>query len=133
MKIVIPSDYVKVGTNIKEGDKVKLLDEGEWGTLTGKDGTEKKVLNFRLQMADGSVKGYTMNKTTQRKMIEAFGNESENWMNKPLIAHTPEQLSFGRLMKILVLVPQEWKGEKNVPVKDLPEEDEPEEEEDDEY
>lgn len=46
-------------------------------------------------------------------MIEELGDDSENWVDIPLRAKIIEQLSFGKLTKILVLEPN---VKKEIPV-----------------
>lgn len=117
MKISIPSSYVRAGENIKDGDIVKLLDEGEYKDIKGTDGKIKKVLQFQLELPNGEIKTYTMNITTQRELISAFGDDSKNWIGKPLKANIVKQVSFGKMTNVLILVPA---GELSVKDKDIP-------------
>ena len=110
MKIDIPSDYVKAKENIRNGDIIRLLDEGKWNELEDKrSGKVKKVLTFQMELMSGDVKIYTMNKTTMRNMIRGFGtNDSKQWMNKNLKAHIVKQMAFGKLTDVLILTPESW-------------------------
>ncbi|KKK70356.1 hypothetical protein LCGC14_2924790 [marine sediment metagenome] len=74
MRVIIPSNYVKAGQNIKQNDKVTLVDEGTWGVMQNADGKEKKVLQFKMKIVTGELKQYTMNNSTMRIMIDVFGD-----------------------------------------------------------
>ena len=113
MKIEIPSDFIKTGINIHHGERVVLLDEGEYREIKGSDGKKKKVLQFQLQLSNGEVKIYTMNITTQRGLILAFGEDSKNWIDKVLEVNILKQLAFGKMIDVLVLLPTT--GEKKMP------------------
>ena len=105
MKIEIESSFIKAGVNIQDGEIVQLLDEGEYKTIKGSDGKSKEVLQFQLQLSSGEVKTYTMNITTQREMISAFGDDSKEWIGKKLKANIVKQLAFGKMTNVLVLTP----------------------------
>ena len=107
MEIEYPSDYVKVNKNIKNGDIVKLLDEGKYETKEI-GGERKKLLKFDMELADGSGKIYTMNKTTQQNLIEAWGQDSKEWIGKELKAWVKQQMSFGKEIDVLILTPKDW-------------------------
>jgi len=108
MKIDIPSDFVKAGQNIKQGDLVQLLDEGKWRDFTGADGKTRKVLNFQMQLENGDVKGYTMNKTTMRILTGEYGDDTKKWMQRDLKAHVVTQMAFGKMISVLILTPPYW-------------------------
>ena len=124
MRIDIPTNFVKAGINIKDGDIVKLLDEGKWDTMTGQDGKTKQVLKFEMKLADGETKTYTMNNTTIRNLTQEWGQDSKDWMRKELKVHLLAQMAFGKMIKVLILTPPDWKEatmeESNLPEEEIP-------------
>lgn len=130
MKIIIDSKYVKPGENINKGDLVKIKDEGKY-----RDGKFGPQLEFQLEMSDGKIKSYTPNTQTQVNLKTEFGDDSSNWIDKPLKAWVYEQIKKGEVKMQLILTPEDWsepvKGqgpkvdptfnqEKEVDVRDIP-------------
>lgn len=110
MKIEIETSFVKAGVNVNQGDIIKLLDEGEYKIIkVGENQEAKKVLQFQAQLPDGQVKTYTMNVTTQKNLIQEWSKDSKTWMNKPLKVWVVSQMSFGKMIKVLILTPEDWK------------------------
>jgi len=68
------------------------------------DGKPKEVLQFQLQTPT-EVLTYTMNITTQREMIKAFGDDSKKWVGQLLKANIVKQMAFGKMTDVLVLTP----------------------------
>ena len=109
MKAKIYSSYVKANENIFNGDIVRIANEGEYGTIKTKEGSKKEVMKFDLELANGEIKEYTMNNMTTKNLVKAYGDETRNWVNKPLKAWIVQQLAFGDMMDILILAPKDWK------------------------
>lgn len=103
MKIKIDSLYLKAGVNVKDGDKIVLLDEGKYNpTKFG------KALNFKVRLEDGEEKIYTANATTQKNLINEFGDDSANWKDKTLKAWVVRQVVKGKMTNVLYLTPENW-------------------------
>ena len=142
MKIVIKSTYVKANEDVKAGDIVKLLDEGNYKNVEIQ-GKRKEVLQFQLELPNGEAKTYSMNVTTQKNLIEEWGDDSRIWVEKPLKVWIEKQLSFGKRINVLILTPEDWTnptkeetGEEIPTVEDEerePERDEPVPEEEQDY
>ena len=116
MEIIIQSKYVKPNENVKNGDKVKIKDEGNY--KPGKFGPQ---LEFKLELSDGSVKTYTPNTQTQINLKQEFGSDSKTWIDKPLKAWVFESIKGGDVKLQLVLTPESWdKAVKKNPKDELP-------------
>lgn len=109
MKAKIYSSYVKANENIFNGDIVKITDEGKYAELKTKDGKSKEVMKFNLELKSGEVKEYTMNNTTAKNMVRAYGEETKKWIKKELKAWVVQQMSFGEMIDVLILSPKDWK------------------------
>lgn len=121
MEIIIPSSFVKAGVNIKDGDVVQLITEGEWKEIKGVDGKSKKVLQFEMMLPNREVKTYTMNNTTIRQMSDSLGTDSKAWVKVPLRANIVKIQAFGKLTDLLTLSPageEEEQTEEEIPVID---------------
>ena len=108
MLIQKPTNFVKAGVNIKSGDIVRLLTEGEWKEIKSPDNKTKKVLQFEMSLPSKEIKTYTMNNTTIDNLSVAYGEDSKNWMNKDLRANVVKQMAFGKPTNVLILTPPEW-------------------------
>ena len=107
MEIIIPSSFVKAGINVKDGDVVELLTEGEWKEIKGMDGKPKKVLQFEMKLANREVRTYTMNNTTMKGLVEELGSNSKKWVKVPLRANVVKIQAFGKLTDLLTLSAKE--------------------------
>lgn len=107
MKIEIPTAFVKANENIKAGDVVKLKSEGEYKDIKTSDDKTKQVLQFDLELPGGEIKTYSMNVTTQKNLISAYGDDSKKWIDKELKAWIEKQLSFGKRINVLILTPKD--------------------------
>ncbi len=120
MEINIPTSFIKAGENVKQGDVIKLLTEGEYKDITGQDGKIKKVLQFSVELEDGEEKTYTMNTTTQKNLISEWGKDSKNWIGKDLKVWLLRQMSFGKLISVLILTPAHWDSPEITKEVDIP-------------
>jgi hypothetical protein len=115
-KITIESDYLKANLNIKKGDIVQIVDEGRQKPMKGFDGKEKMVWEFSVKLPNGETKIYTMNVSTQKVLIEQWGDDTKNWMNKPLEASIERKPINGQIKNILYLLPAEGIVTKDIPI-----------------
>lgn len=70
--------------NCKEGETVKFLDEGEWRDstrFTYDDGNSVRQLIFKVEH-NGEEKQLTVIKPSRQVLIEAWGNDTIEWVNK---------------------------------------------------
>lgn len=125
--ITIESPYLKANLNAKKGDIITLIDEGRQKEMKGFDGQMKKVWEFTVQLANGETKIYTMNTSTQKVLVNQFGNDTKNWIGKPLEVSIEKKPIDGQIKYILYLIPAEGIITKEIPVIDddapMPEED----------
>jgi len=89
MKIKL-SDYIKADVDVKQGDIIKILDEGietENENFTNDDGTPKIDHIFKISLVDGEERKISMNKTSLKKFVEKYGNESTMWVGKTAVVN----------------------------------------------
>ena len=109
MEIKLTQKYIKAGDNIHHGDIVFLTNEGVYKEVEIK-GEKKTILEFKLKLPNKEIKDYSMHGTTQKNLVRAFGKESKEWINKPLKTWIMPQMSFGKMIDVLILSPQDWKS-----------------------
>ena len=99
----VRGEWVKA-SELTNGIKVKLVSEtkpiqGEYG--------EQNVAQAKFNGFEG-VKNVRLNKTTINGLVSAFGEESNNWIDKVLIANIEKAIVAGKRQTILYLVPESW-------------------------
>ena len=104
-------DYLKA-SDIKTGDVAEIIDGGEerQSQFTYEDGTPKTQFTIGVSV-NGSVKKWSMNKTTQRALSAEWSNDTEKWIGKKCNLKVIEQLVGKELKKIIFGEPSEDKGD----------------------
>ena len=76
------SDFLKA-TDIDGETLIRFVDEGKYVDSQFKDnaGNAKQNFNITVQIGEDE-KTWTMNKTSQRAVVEAYGDESATWVGK---------------------------------------------------
>lgn len=92
----------KYEADIKNGDIVKILDEGT--IATGQFGDQHV---FKIETRNGE-KNQTFNQTTINALIESFGEDSESWIGKDVNILTKKDVVAGRKVEIVYLVTEDW-------------------------
>ena len=95
-------DGVKYEADIKNGDIVKILDSG-----TVETGTYGEQNNFKIKTRNGEKK-IGFNQKTINVLIEEFGDESSDWVNKDLIILLKKDVIAGKKVIIAYLITEDW-------------------------
>lgn len=95
-------NYLK-GEDVKEGDIVTILDEGEKISQEF-EGEERMWFEVTIQL--GSLEfPWAMNKTTQKRMIEKYGRETKLWIGKKLKLIKVKQNVQGTMRDVIYGIP----------------------------
>ena len=92
-------DYLSTSM-VNEGDIIVLLDAGEF-TENEKDGRKWEGFEISVRLPDGRFKKWAMNKTTRKRLSKAYGDDSENWVNKRVKIRITQQMIRGEIRDIL--------------------------------
>ena len=80
-KISFPSNWLKIGENVQDGDIVKFLDAGKFDN-------EKDSWEFEMQIYSagqaGEKKQFNLNKTNFKAMKALYGDDSDVWVGKAM-------------------------------------------------
>ena len=112
MKLLIKSDYVIANQDVRTGDVITFLDEGEWKTLP--NDPEKEVLTFKVEVPSKEEKFLSVNKTSQTELMGAWGDESSDWKGKRARVSIEKTRAFGRIVWPIYLEPED-KATKDIP------------------
>lgn len=98
-------DKSKVAT----GTRVKIVSEAEprKEVFEGKEKI-RNIVKLRIE-GESDPKNFELNRPTINGLIDAFGEESKEWINKPLTAVTETVIVGGRRGKAMYLVPEGFK------------------------
>lgn len=97
------------GADIKSGIRAKLVSETarSESQFKNEDGTPKTqdVAQIRFEDKDENM-NIALNRATLNGLIEAFGTESKDWMNKYLTTQTEKMVVGGKRVTALYLIPE---------------------------
>lgn len=92
----------KFEADLKNGDKIKILDSG-----TEEEGTFGKQKNFKIKTRNGEKK-LCLNQKTINVLIEEFGDETEDWVNKTVKVILKKDVIANKKVIIPYLVTDGW-------------------------
>jgi hypothetical protein len=107
MKIKPPSEFVKAGVDIHNGDTITIKDEGEYRKLP--QDPSREVLTFKVELPSGDVKKLTINPTSQIELIKAWTDDSKQWIDKKCRVEIVKQKVFDKMKEVIYLSPVEGK------------------------
>ena len=97
------SDYLKATDVPKEGLLTEFVDEGSYSDSQFKDNNGNAKQNFNITIRLGEdEKTWTMNKTSQRNIVAAYGDESSAWIGQGVEIHVVKML-VGKDMKDVII------------------------------
>ncbi len=95
-------DGTKYEADIKNGDVVKILDSGN--TEMGQFGEQH---NFKIKTRNGEKK-IAFNQKTINVLVEEFGEETENWINKDVNVLLKKDTIAGKKVIIPYFITEDW-------------------------
>lgn len=108
MKLKSPSDYVTANVDIKTGDVIEFLNEGEY--THPPQNPEREVLTFKVLLVNGEEKLISVNKTSQKELMSAWcpdDMDSKHWVGKKARVTIVNRQVFDKLKNVIFLVPAE--------------------------
>jgi hypothetical protein len=97
--------------DVQAGDVIKFIDSGEIKDVDfspAQDGSKvETVFQSTVELPSGKQKIYTPNATTRGILSDSWGEDTEAWVGKRAAVKFIDQLSFGKLTKVMVLEPME--------------------------
>ena len=100
--IRVQGEFAKKGEDIKTGDTVKILGEGEW--IEGQFGQQFVV---KVETRNGE-KNVNFNQTTINILHDEFGEDTKNWINKEVLIRVKKDTVAGKKVDIYYFVTPEW-------------------------
>lgn len=106
MKVSTSRNYLKT-ENIKQGDVITILNEGEIvssSRYTYDNGEPKKDFLIKVKH-NGNDVDMRINATNKKVLIGAFGDETASWVNKQVKLDTVNVMVSGKMMKTIIMLP----------------------------
>lgn len=104
MKIKSPSEFVMPKVDVKDGDYITILNEGEYNTLP--QDPSREVLTFKIKLPSGDEKKLSMNATSQKEVITTWGDDSKKWVGKRCLVNIVRQQVFNQMKDVIYLHPE---------------------------
>lgn len=106
------------GTEVTDGTKAKLVSETnpEPSQFQNKDGSIKTQDVAKIRFQGGTEPlNISLNRTTLNGLIEAFGEDSKEWIGKVLTVKTEKTRIGGKNVTVVYLIPEgfEMKDDEN--------------------
>jgi len=101
-EIKFPSDWLKIGDNVQEGDLVKFVDAGRFDE-------EKESWEFVMQIYHENEptekKKFNLNKTNYNVVKELYGTNSDAWVGKvmKIVKTKARNPQLGKLVDSILL------------------------------
>jgi len=91
---------------IKTGDVLKLTSEAK--EVPNQQGGTQVVAKCKVKGLKGDDSNISINKPSKNALISAFGEDSVEWIDKPLTVHTEKTVIAGKRGIALYLVPESF-------------------------
>ena len=95
-------------SELTNGSKAKIVSEAKSSpsSFLDKNGNAKTQDVAKVQFGEGEALNVSLNRTTINGLVNAFGEDSVNWQNKPLTVETEKMRVAGKAVTALYLIPQ---------------------------
>jgi len=106
VKLSTGGNFIK-GEDVKHGDSVKFLDEGEWSEnqkYKYPDGNPRWDFICKVDH-NGDEKKMRINATNKKALIAAWGDETKDWIGKTAKMTLETALVAGERRKMILLEP----------------------------
>ena len=91
--------------DVKTGDLITFLNEGQ-----KVKSFNRMAHQFEVELSDGSVFKFTVNKRSLRNLAEVWGLETKDWIGRQAIVEVTTELIDGKDTNVIYLTPSEIKG-----------------------
>ena len=97
-KVINLGTFAQKGIDIKDGDSVTILDEGK--PAEGKFGIQNV---FKIKITNGEERNFSFNSTSLNNMIDAFGEDSKNWVGEKVKVWAIRSNVQGKMINVYYL------------------------------
>ena len=101
-KVSAGAQYAKKGEDIKDGDLITILDEGQ--IIVGKYG-EQIVHKIKTRNGDRAL---NLNQTSINNLVDAYGTDGKGWIGKMAKVWVIKAMVSGKFQNIVYLSKEDW-------------------------
>lgn len=101
-RVSVQGTWAKIKEDIKDGDIIKILDEGK--VVAGEFG-DRNV--FKVETKNGE-KLLSFNQTTMNNLIDAFGQETSSWKDEQVKVWIIKSNVAGKMRDVVYLAFPDW-------------------------
>ncbi len=102
-KVSVAGQFAKLGQDFDEGDEITILNGGD--IITGEFGDRHA---FKIKTKNGE-RILSFNQTSLNYLIEAYGDETDTWVNKNAKVWVIDQNVSGKIRAVVYLTAPDWK------------------------
>ena len=102
-KVSVAGEFVDKTKDIKDGDMVTIENAG--AVITGQYGNQNV---FKVGLPNGEVKNLAFNQTSMNNLIDAYGEDTEEWVNKEVRLFVIKAAVSGKMTRIVYLADPSW-------------------------
>ena len=100
--------FAKKGEDIKEGDIITICSEGR--IVEGQFGSQHI---FEIKNVDDEVLAFGINQTSINALVDAFGEETADWIGKRVKVHSFKQNVAGKFIQVYYVAPEGYEMGEN--------------------
>jgi len=100
--------FAKKGTDVKEGDIITIGSEGK--IVETQFGSQNI---FEIKTANGVELVLGINQTSINALVDAFGEETANWVGKKVKVHSFKQNVAGKFIQVYYVAPEGYEMGEN--------------------
>lgn len=100
MKVKVESAFVSAGVDVRDGDIITFLNEGE---ERENERFGKVQLVVLVRLPSGAEKSLSLNNSSKRAMIEVYGDDTSAWVLKEARVNIVKQLVQGKTKSVIIL------------------------------
>jgi hypothetical protein len=101
-KVSVRGDFAKVGEDIRDGEVITINDAGT--VISGEYGERTA---FKIETRNGE-KVLSFNQSSVNNLIEAYGEDSDQWIGKAAKAWIIKTMVSGKLRNVVYLAHPDW-------------------------
>lgn len=102
LKKTIAGQWAKLKDDFSEGDILTIKDSGK--EIEGEFGIQYV---FEIEVPSGEKRNLSFNATSRRKLIEVYGEDTEQWIDKEVKVWVVKQAVQGKLRSVVYLTAPE--------------------------
>ncbi len=88
-------DFAKKGEDINDQDIITIMDGG-----AHEEGEYGKQFIFTIKLTNGEEKSFPFNKTSMNNLIDAYGDETDDWVGKEAKVYINQENVSGKFVKV---------------------------------